>query len=211
MNLINGSVRAAVAAVLLVSFGTNARADILVYTFDEVISGDTPGGTPPWATLTIEDMGPNVVDLTLTHNVSSAEGQFLTELDLSLTSIPGDIVVSEPLDPLLEGQPVFGDNLFTNAGFQFDVRIEFVNAPPDARFFPGLSATIELMGTGLDSSSFTTATQEGEPTDLFALLHIQGIPPNDGSGKLGGNPVPEPSALATLICLLPLLALRRRR
>ncbi|MGI8924704.1 MAG: hypothetical protein ACR2HJ_11845 [Fimbriimonadales bacterium] len=54
----------------------NARADILVYTFDEVITGDTPGGTPPWTTLTLTDLGPNTVELRLDHSLTSEAGQF---------------------------------------------------------------------------------------------------------------------------------------
>jgi hypothetical protein len=109
----------ALSASCFVVFQASAKADILVFQFDQVCTGDTPGGTPPWAFLTISDAAPDIVGITLTHSPTSAEGQFLTELDLSLTSIPGDVMAMEPYDPLVTDVEI-GENFFTDAGYQFE-------------------------------------------------------------------------------------------
>jgi hypothetical protein len=197
----------ALSASCFVVFQASAKADILVFQFDQVCTGDTPGGTPPWAFLTISDAAPDIVGITLTHSPTSAEGQFLTELDLSLTSIPGDVMAMEPYDPLVTDVEI-GENFFTDAGYQFDVRISYVNAPPPDCFLPGMSATTYIMGTGLTAASFMTTT-EGD-NGVWGMLHLQGIA-GGGSSKLCDDPVPEPSTLcAVAFCLAALLRRRKK-
>lgn len=198
----------ALAAVCLVALGSTAKAEILVFQFDQVCTGDTPGGTPPWATLTVSDAAPDIVEITLEHSPTSADGQFLTQLNLNLDAIPGDVTAMEPYDPLVTSVEL-GDNSFSDAGYQFDAKISFDNAPPEDRFLPGLSATVYIMGTGLTANSFMTSTG-GEGDQVWGMLHLQGIS-GGGSAKLIDDPVPEPTSIWAVAFGCTAMLLRRKK
>jgi hypothetical protein len=182
----------------------------VTFNFDQVYSGDTPGGTSPWATLSISNDGAGQVKFTLSHNAGSTAGQFLTELDLSMTGIPGDFASVTPLDSKISGID-FGDNFTTDAGQQFDYRVSFQTTGSGGgvhRLKPGESVSWDMTGTGLTEDVFNTLSDpHGATSPVFALLHLQGIP-GGGSAKLA--PVPEPATLSILgIGALGLI--RRRR
>ncbi|MBI1757214.1 MAG: PEP-CTERM sorting domain-containing protein [Fimbriimonas ginsengisoli] len=177
--------------------------------FSSVFTGGTPSGPAPWATLQISNgVNPGDVNMTLTNNTSAASGQFIGELLLNLTSIPGDFSTSTS-SSWFKSAPTFGSNSISDAGEQFDVDILFREQPP--KLTGGLSASWTFHGTGLTENSFMAfATPlDSNPSNVLALLHMQGLP-QGGSTKLGGSPVPEPSAMAALLIGGAMLARRRR-
>jgi len=191
-------------AIVLCGAASSASAQI-VWDFDVLVTGDLPQGTD-WATLTISDTATDEVTLTLDHNSTSASGQFLTEIWLNLTTIPGDMSVSF-------GSPVqfvvWGDDAFPQVANLWDVDIMFVTNNEGNRLVPGGSATWIMTGTGLDSTDFSTLSTQIDGVDpMFGLLQLQGIP-GDLSGKLT---IPEPASFAVLgLGIVALIGRRRRR
>jgi hypothetical protein len=207
--------RGLAVAGLACAFG--AASATVTFDFNGVFTGDTPVGGTPWATLTIQndgtDSGLNKVLFTLTNNTDPGSGQFLTELELNMTSIPNDfafVIGSDSPSSRLTGIS-FGEDFLTDAGEKFDFDATF-NIPNNGnRVIGGTSVSWDMKGTGLDESFFNTfATPHGEnPDNILALLHIQGIP-GDGEGSSKVTPVPEPASMAGL-ALGALALLRKRR
>lgn len=185
---------------------------VLIIDFDRKLTGDDPGGSGPFATLTIEDIAANHVKLELTHNSGSAGGQFITRLLLNLTSIPGDIAPVLPLHSKISGSPSFGNDAFNDAGYRFDMDLHFHTSGANGgalRLKPGESATLELTGTGLDALDFETIAT-GSPERIYGLIHLQGID-GGGSAKLIGDVIPEPTTMLALGAGIAALAARRRK
>lgn len=199
-----------ILALTALSVLAGAANAAVTFDFSVVYSGDEPGGTSPWATLVIENDGSDKVNMTLTHNSGSAEGQFLVDLYLNMSSIPGDLSV-DASDPIIKGYD-FGDNFTNNAGQQFDFMISMETTNKgggEFRLEPGESVSWSLSGTGLDESMFNILSDpSGESDPVYALLHLQGIE-GGGSSKLA--PVPEPATMAGLGLGVLALARRRRR
>jgi hypothetical protein len=192
-------------AIAGLTMAAAASQAVITLDFTDVCTGDPPGGTGPFATLTIADVGANTVRLTLSHNASSAAGQFLTRLELYVNPLPGDAAAG-PLDPFVDAVEFgFGND----AGYTYNIAVEYDNAPPPDRLLPGLTSTQDISGTGLSEMSFATLPSS---SDVWALLHMQGIGAGgEGSAKLCGTLVPEPSTiLALVVGGLTLLRLRKR-
>lgn len=173
-----------------------AQAATLTFNFDSVYTGATPGGGTPWATVTLTDTGVDMVDLTVSHNASSAAGQFITLLRLNVDPSVGVINGSATggkvatFDSVSNGSQV-------DAGSSFDFAVDFntSNAGNGAqRLLAGDSVTIALSGSGLSVANFDALSSGGTP--VRALMHIQGI---DGglSGKVT-EAVPEPASMIVL-------------
>lgn len=165
------------------------------WNFNTVVSGDTPGGTAPWATLTGTTSGSNV-DFVLTFNNTGSPdpSEFLKQLDLAYTGgFSGSTLTTG--DSRIIGT-TFGS--LTDAGGHFDVKIDFNTANNNPRVNPGESVDFTI--TGASADNFTTG-----------LLHINNTPGPQGSGKVAPGAVPEPASMAALgMGALGLLGRRRR-
>ena len=173
--------------------------------FDTMVTGFTPGGTSPWATLTIQDAGTDTVNFTLLHNSSSSSGQFIRTLWLNMDPFPANPQMVEN-SPSITGA-TFDENDITDAGVVFDVQVDFEAANGGGeRLEPGESVTWQFTGTGVNENAFNQFS--GGNTQVLAMAHIQGI---EGglSGKVGAGIVPEPATIGALA--VGALALIRRR
>lgn len=191
---------------------STASASMLTFNFDTILTGDTPGGSNI-ATLTIADNGANSVLVTLTHNSTSAAGQFISDLWFNLA--PFVTVAQSGQTPAnkFSGSITQGLNTEQNAGYNFDLRqgFEVANAGGGVnRLKPGESISFTLTGASLNANAFdsTAIPTGGQRTDVRAMIHLQGLA-NGGSVKLG-SVVPEPASM-TALGLGALAVLRRRR
>lgn len=190
MNRIFGVLASCLAAALI----TAPSQATTTFVFNTVHTGGTPGGTPPWATMTIQDITGGVL-ITLNHSASSASGQFISELNLKFNTAPtGSDFTGDPFVTSIGG---FGG--YTDAGLGFNASINFRVAPLASRLLPGNSSTFKLFG--VSESSFA-----GQNTS--AMIHIQGLAGGDSSKVVA----PEPASMIALGAgLAGLLGLRRRK
>lgn len=206
------TLRALAAAGIFGGAIVSANATV-IFNYTTTLTGQAPSGTPPFATLTIDNIGTDTVRLALSHNAGSASGQFITKLYLNLTSVPGNMTHVPPLDPKIDGVPTYGNDAFSDAGYLFDVNVDFhtSNANGGAlRLKPGETVLLDLTGSGLDENDFLT-TATGSPEQIYSMIHIQGTNNGLGSAKVVGEVVPEPATLLAIGTGLAALAARRRR
>lgn len=174
---------------------TNAA---VIYGFDYVITGTTPSGSSPWATLTIENYAANEVKFTLQANLQDSN-EFITRLLLnvdpfvSVSLVPGSVSGGSTIDSVTASE-----NGFNNAGGGwFDLKIDFQTSGNILTDNEWLSW--RLQGTGLTESRFLAKSVQKQGQSLgthYALLHVQGIGTGgQNSGKLGATVIPEPATL----------------
>ncbi len=194
------------SAAALIGIAAAARA-VVIFDFSIVVTGATPGGAAPWATLSISDSGADTVDMTLSHNASSAAGQFLTRLWLNMSPYPSSPAIIHS-SPKITGA-TFSENGVHNAGGDFDMEVRFETSNAGGgvnRLKPGESVSWKITGSGLTESAFLA--NSGGSLNVLGMIHVQGINGED-SGKI--VPVPEPVSVATMgIGLLGLFVRRRR-
>ena len=169
--------------------------------FNTVITGDTPGGTAPWANLSGTQSGSDV-SFVLTFNSFVGAGsttEFLKQLDLTYGGTIDGTQTLDTTDASITGYTV---GSFTDASYHFDIKMDFEtsNAGGGAnRVKPG--DTVLFTINNVNADDFT-----------FAMLHINGTPGQAGSGKVAPGAVPEPASMAALgMGALGLLARRRRK
>lgn len=177
----------------------------LVFQFDSMVTGTTPSGPAPWATLTFVDAGADTVNVTFSHSATSASGQFITSLWLNINPFPNNPQMIEN-SPTITGVN-FDENGVNNAGHVFDVEVEFETSNGGGnRLEPGDIVTWQFTGTGLNENAFNAFS--GGNGQVLAMAHMQGIG-NGQSGKMGASIVPEPATIGALA--VGALALLRRR
>jgi hypothetical protein len=196
-----------------------ASASEYVFDFDTIVSGDVPGGSDI-ATMTIADFATDSVLITLEHNSTSADGQFISSLWLNLD--PFVAVTQSDQDPLnkFDGSLISGVDSITNAGLTFDLQQNFQTANSGGganRLKPGESVSFLLTGSGLDAADFlsTALPQGGGSSDIIAMIHLQGLA-NGSSVKLGTTgenfpSVPEPASMGALAIGAAALIRKRKR
>lgn len=194
-----------VARIMLVPglIAAFAPSYALFFEFNVLVTGDMPGGTAPWATLSITDSGVDMVDMTLTHSATSAEPQFITELLLNIKPFASDLNLIET-SPTIVGWE-FDEDDINDASGKFDMQVDFETSNSGDRLNPGESVSFQVTGTGLDANDFN-AFSKGN-LNVLGMVHIQGIN-GEGSGKVAA--VPEPASILALIGAFGILAARRR-
>ncbi|MBX7132012.1 MAG: PEP-CTERM sorting domain-containing protein [Fimbriimonadaceae bacterium] len=196
------------ASALLVVLSVAGASQALTFNLNSVYTGATPGGTAPWATVTITDVAANIVNLRIDHNASSAAGQFISNLYLNLDPFIGSMTISNEVNSNKRdgaiGLSLNGIN--GAAGNQFDMVVPFETSNSGGgvnRLKPGEFWSADLTASGLSSSNFNSVNNKGN----YVGAHVQGI-----AGGLSSHitQVPEPGTMAAL-GLGALAFLRRRR
>ena len=179
MNKVLGALALASAAL----FGSTAWAQ--TYTF---ASGGATVGT-----LSITDVAGGA-SFSLTSSTSSTYGPGAFLLDLALQGPSGTF--GNYTGPGSPAVATFGS--FTNAGVDYDWKINFDNAPPGDRLLDGMTATWTITGSGISADSFAMPMQ----------LHIGAINAMDDSVKIPA--IPEPETYALLLAGLGVLVMLNR-
>jgi hypothetical protein len=187
---------------------------VVVFDFVRVISGTPPSGSAPWARLTIQDESSNTVGFQLDLLWNSPDGTtpfagyllLNVESPESVSLVPGSVSGGGSISGFSSGP-----DSFTDAGSKYDVKIEFLTAPPSNRLIGGESLTWKLTGPGLTEGHFKALSAPlGDPTKRdYALLHVQGTPGGQ-SGKLGVIPEPATLVLFGMGLVAPLAARWRK-
>lgn len=180
-------------------------------------TGEPPGGSTPWAKLTIQNHAANQVKFTLDTYLLANE--FVGEMRLNLDPYQSVSLLSTNVSGLQLAQS--GNN-----GEQgFDIYLAFPKQL-NKRVKGTTSVWWILSGTGIDETHFNAlSVANGVNGNRLAMLHVQNIAGDnnrDGrredSGKVvpmsgpQGSVIPEPATLALfgLGLAAPLIARRRR-
>ena len=197
-------------------FVRQAPAALYTFNFDTIVSGDPPGGFSI-ATMTIEDTVADSVLVTLNHNSTSLDGQFITGLWLNLDPFITPVQSAQTPINKFDGALQSGLDSQNNAGLNFDLFQGFQTNNDGGgvdRLKPGEAISFVLTGSGLDAADFlsTAVPTGGQRDDIAAMIFVQGLP-NGGSVKLGSTDeefpsVPEPASMGALA--LGIVALLRK-
>jgi hypothetical protein len=193
-------------------------APAAIVTFDSQIEysgGQQPGGPQPWLRAVFNDNGgTGSVTLTLTAlNLVGSEfvNDWYFNLDPALNPTSLNFAVQNTTGTFATPTVLKGTNAFNAAGnTDFDIQVDFDNAPPANRFGAGESIQFLITGiTTLTANSFNFVSTAGGHGPFVNAAHVQGIGPNaEGSGWVT---VPEPTALgATALAAAAMLGRRRR-
>lgn len=186
------------------------HAHALVFNLNVVYTGATPGGSGPWAKITITDVATNKVNVRVDHLLTDVtEDRFISNVYLNL-------------DPFVAGPPVISNEVNSNkrngavafslngiagaAGNNFDVRVPFQTSGSGGgvnRLKQGEFWSADLTATGLAAAKFNAVSDNG----LFAGAHIQALTNSPGSGHIT---TPEPGTWAA-VGLGALAICRRKR
>ena len=214
--------RVCIVLVVMVLPAVNSIANSVIYQFESVFAGPSPGGQAPRIVATFQDTSPGKVLLTISAANLLGAG-FLSDLYFNFD--PADNVnqlhftcCDSPVGTFSSKISV-GDNAFKMGGHgDYDIHLAFgrtsVGKPSSLNY-----ATFQIAGPGLDALDFAFAAAFGNPGPYYALARIQG--PCGSSRWLGGSsvqpqPVPEPAfisflAIAAGVKRIRLLGRRIRR
>ncbi|MCS6831596.1 MAG: PEP-CTERM sorting domain-containing protein [bacterium] len=186
--------------VLAVAVASALPSQAAVIFFNTVATGEPPGGSAPWAKLTIQNHATNQVKFTLDTYLLTNE--FVGQLRLNLSPYQTVSLHATSVTGLSLQQS--GDN-----GEQgFDILLDFPNQP-SKRVKGTASVWWILSGSGLDETRFNAlSVHPGVNGNRLAMLHIQNIGGDnngdgrrEGSGKIvpnlqpQGGVIPEPATL----------------
>lgn len=194
-----------VAAMATLGFAANV-AHALTFDLNLVYTGATPGGVAPWMTITITDVAADTVNMSISHNASSAANQFISDVYFNLDPFVGSMSISNEVNAnKRNGAIAFSNNGINGAaGNQFDMNVKFVTSNSGGgvnRLKPGETWSADLMAAGLSANSFNAVNNMGN----YVGAHVQGI-----AGGLSGHvTTPEPGTWAAIG--LGALALLRKR
>lgn len=183
-------------------------ANALTFNLSAFYTGGNPNGTAPWVTITVLDVAANKVNVSVSHNASSAAGQFVSDVYFNLDPFVGGITISNEVNGSKRGGMSNAlDGVNGGAGNAFDLGISFVtsNAGGGAnRLKPGEVWSGDLTGSGLSEAKFMALSNNG----LQVGAHLQGI--TGQTYPSAHITTPEPGSIAAL-GLGALVLLRRRK
>lgn len=202
-----------VAATTAAALQVNA----VQFDFNTVFTGDTPGGTAPYARLTILQDAPNVLSLEL-EALGLASNEFISSFNYNISGnavTTGLAQFDDGTGGVGASTYSFYGGTFTDAGLTFDADVAFPTAGNNggaSRFKDGETFFFKLSRPGLTVDDI----------DLDMMIHIQGITLSggrSGSSKVTASPfsgpgTPVPDAGSSLVLLglgaLGIAAARRR-
>lgn len=206
----------AAAIALFVQAGA-AFASPVTINVDQVYTGATPDGSPPWLVATFNSTGTNTGTLTLTSNLSGSD--FLQGLESSHAVVGWAFYLNQSISGMTcaSGNCANSNSGFDAGGFNtgpvngtFNLAFGWDQS---SRFVAGSSAVYDLTFTNALSGDPFGANSSG----WWSVAHVQGIGPNGDSGFIvSGGPVsvPEPAELGIFglgVLLVALFAGLRRR
>lgn len=184
---------------------------------DQVFTGATPDGSPPWLVATFNQTGSNTGTLTLTSNLTSPD--FLQGLNSSNATVGWAFFLNQSLSAIScsSGTCANSNSGFDAGGFNTGPVGDIFNLGfgwgPHDRFQAGDSAVYDLTFASALSGNPFAANGDG----WSSVAHVQGIGPNgDSDWIVAGpvHPVPEPANLGLFglgALLVGLTAVLRRQ
>lgn len=191
-------------------------------TVDFVFSGQQPGNSGPWGTVTFTDAGGGNTIVTMSAlggATGLASGEFITfwgvnTSDTSFTVGPLTTVTGTVTGTIGACPAPCGDNSFRADGDgYYNIVVSFETASTAGRFTGGETVQFEVFGAAVGTFSPLSASGGGAGTYNTAI-HIQGIGDgcsawagnSDSAGKVGsgigtacgGTRVPEPGTVALI-------------
>lgn len=201
---------AAIAGLLATATPAFAIPISQTISLNQVYTGNTPDGAPPWLVATFTQTGSNTGTLTLTSKLAGLD--FLQGLNSPKATIGWSFYLDQSLSALSCSSGVCADN-----GALFGGSYNSGPVPGVFNLAFGWSSGNRFDGTDSAIYDLTFASAlTGNPfaangSDWFSVAHVQGIGPNGscsgwivagdgtlgtGSGSCGGTTnVPEPGAL----------------
>jgi len=200
--LIGSALIGSASATVTLDLGTN-------------INGSVAGaGSPSWLTAQFETLSTGTVQLTMTNNMTTASGGFVTSwLFNSNKAITGFSNLSGPVAT----SATYGSNAQTGAndikGGLYDVLFSFTSSNNANRLSGQKSTIYTLTGTGLTENDFLSTSIAGGSNNpgsgYYTAAKIQGYGLSAGVGTKV-QAVPEPASL-TALALGGIAVLRRRK
>lgn len=206
------------AAIALFVQAAPAFATPVTINVDQVYTGTTPDGSPPWLVATFNQTGSNTGTLTLTSQLSGSD--FLQGLNSSNSTVGWAFYLNQSVSTMTcTGTCGNGNSGFDAGGFNTGPVGGTFNLAfgwgPHGRFEAGDSAVYDLTFADTLSGNPFTANSSG----WLSVAHVQGIGPHGGSGWIVTGTgtivsVPEPAELGVfglgLLAIGVFAGLRRR-
>lgn len=206
----------AAALALFVQAGPVFASPVTI-NLDQVFTGATPDGSPPWLVATFNQTGSNTGTLTLTSNLTGPD--FLQGLNSSNGTVGWAFFLNQSLSAIScsSGTCANSNSGFDAGGFNTGPVGDIFNLGfgwgPQDRFEAGNSAVYALTFASALSGNPFVANGDG----WSSVAHVQGIGTNDDSGWIVAgpvHPVPEPMNLGLFglgALLVGLAAVLRRQ
>lgn len=213
--------RQIIIAALLLScliIYSTTPAQALLYEFNTVISGATPGGPAPWLTAEFTDTTKTIdnviksgvlLQLRAPNLDTDPTKEFVTNwyfnntLEDTIHNLKFSTSLVGTALALKNYYPVDVNDLNAGGGAKFDIYFQFQTSNKNSgRFENGDSADIFMYGVeGLTADTFYALSTSNNTSkqQYFAEAHIQGISTGDcSSWVVPGTPVPEPGTMTLL-------------